>query len=189
MGVPDDDRASIFCDHRRRLRHEALRPKGAAAGLSEPWYRWNFLDFRLTQETASAARNARAVCAFVNDELNRPFLEWMRRSRRRSPWKRCVSKRLSPIWRSAARFIRTRSTRRRSSCRSTRRGLRGGSTIRALALDQPGDCRSARSPRLWPFTLELDAKRRLPMADLERADLSEMFLRRETRFEPISSPE
>jgi D-lactate dehydrogenase len=36
---------------------------------------WRFLDFRLTQETASAARNARAVCAFVNDELNRPCLE------------------------------------------------------------------------------------------------------------------
>src|SRR5690348_830662 len=36
---------------------------------------WHFLDFRLTQDSASAAKNARAVCVFVNDELNRPCLE------------------------------------------------------------------------------------------------------------------
>jgi len=38
---------------------------------------WHFLEFRLTQDTASSARNARAVCAFVNDQLNRPCLEML----------------------------------------------------------------------------------------------------------------
>jgi D-lactate dehydrogenase len=37
--------------------------------------RWHFLDFRLTEDTASAAKNARAVCVFVNDRLNRSCLE------------------------------------------------------------------------------------------------------------------
>src|SRR5262249_52355894 len=36
---------------------------------------WRFLEFGLTQATATAAKNARAVCVFVNDELNRPCLE------------------------------------------------------------------------------------------------------------------
>jgi len=36
---------------------------------------WHFLEFRLTQDTASAAKNARAVCVFVNDQLDRPCLE------------------------------------------------------------------------------------------------------------------
>jgi D-lactate dehydrogenase len=36
---------------------------------------WHFLDFRLTQDTAYAAKNARAVCVFVNDQLDRPCLE------------------------------------------------------------------------------------------------------------------
>jgi D-lactate dehydrogenase len=49
---------------------KALQQASANHGIA-----WHFLDFRLTQETASAARNARAVCAFVNDELNRPCLE------------------------------------------------------------------------------------------------------------------
>ena len=71
---------------------KALQQASANHGIA-----WHFLDFRLTQETASAARNARAVCAFVKDELNRACLEWMRRSRRRSPCRRCVGKRLSPI--------------------------------------------------------------------------------------------
>src|SRR5262245_3805914 len=36
---------------------------------------WRFLEFRLTQDTAPAAKNARAVCVFVNDQVNRPCLE------------------------------------------------------------------------------------------------------------------
>ena len=36
---------------------------------------WHFLEFRLTQDTASAAKHARAVCVFVNDQLDRPCLE------------------------------------------------------------------------------------------------------------------
>src|SRR5215472_14087866 len=36
---------------------------------------WHFLEFRLAQETAAAAKNARAVCVFVNDQLDRPCLE------------------------------------------------------------------------------------------------------------------
>jgi D-lactate dehydrogenase len=40
---------------------------------------WHFLEFRLTEDTASAAKNARAVCAFVNDQLDRPCLEALAR--------------------------------------------------------------------------------------------------------------
>src|SRR5215813_2072109 len=36
---------------------------------------WRFLEFRLTHDTAPAAKNARAVCVFVNDQVNRPCLE------------------------------------------------------------------------------------------------------------------
>jgi D-lactate dehydrogenase len=36
---------------------------------------WRFLEFRLTQDTATAAKNARAVCVFVNDQVNRSCLE------------------------------------------------------------------------------------------------------------------
>lgn len=36
---------------------------------------WRFLDVRLTQDTASGANNARVVCVFVNDKLDRPCLE------------------------------------------------------------------------------------------------------------------
>jgi D-lactate dehydrogenase len=36
---------------------------------------WHFLEFRLTEDTAHAAKNARAVCVFVNDQLDRPCLE------------------------------------------------------------------------------------------------------------------
>jgi len=49
---------------------EALQRASANHGIE-----WHFLDFRLTQDSASAARNARAVCVFVNDELSRPCLE------------------------------------------------------------------------------------------------------------------
>ena len=40
---------------------------------------WHFLEFRLTEETASAAKNARAVCGFVNDQFDRPCLEMLAR--------------------------------------------------------------------------------------------------------------
>jgi D-lactate dehydrogenase len=36
---------------------------------------WRFWEFRLTAETAPSAKGARAVCAFVNDRLDRPCLE------------------------------------------------------------------------------------------------------------------
>jgi D-lactate dehydrogenase len=36
---------------------------------------WRFLEFRLTPETAATAKGAQAVCAFVNDQLDRPCLE------------------------------------------------------------------------------------------------------------------
>jgi D-lactate dehydrogenase len=49
---------------------EALQRASANEGID-----WHFLDFRLTEDTASAAKNARAVCVFVNDQLNRPCLE------------------------------------------------------------------------------------------------------------------
>jgi D-lactate dehydrogenase len=49
---------------------EALQQVSANCGIE-----WHFLEFRLTQDTASAAKNARAVCAFVNDQLDRPCLE------------------------------------------------------------------------------------------------------------------
>ncbi len=35
---------------------------------------WQFLEFRLTPETAALAKGSQAVCAFVNDELTRPTL-------------------------------------------------------------------------------------------------------------------
>jgi len=40
---------------------------------------WRFLEFRLTQDTAAAAKTARAVCVFVNDQVNRPCLELLAR--------------------------------------------------------------------------------------------------------------
>jgi D-lactate dehydrogenase len=36
---------------------------------------WRFLEFRLSRETAALARNAPAVCVFVNDQVDRPCLE------------------------------------------------------------------------------------------------------------------
>jgi D-lactate dehydrogenase len=59
---------------------EALEQASANYGIN-----WHFLEFRLTQDTASSAKNARAVCAFVNDQLNRPCLEVLA-SHRRSNW-------------------------------------------------------------------------------------------------------
>ncbi|MGC3961623.1 MAG: 2-hydroxyacid dehydrogenase [Verrucomicrobiota bacterium] len=44
--------------------------QAAAAGIE-----WHFLDFRLNTETAPLAKPARAVCVFVNDQLDRPCLE------------------------------------------------------------------------------------------------------------------
>jgi D-lactate dehydrogenase len=48
----------------------ALQQASANHGIE-----WHFLEFRLTEDSASAAKNARAVCVFVNDQLNRPCLE------------------------------------------------------------------------------------------------------------------
>lgn len=36
---------------------------------------WRFLEFRLTKETAATAKGSRAVCVFVNDQLDRECLE------------------------------------------------------------------------------------------------------------------
>src|SRR5262245_42972535 len=49
---------------------QALQQASADHGIA-----WHFLEFRLTDDSASAAKNARAVCVFVNDQLNRPCLE------------------------------------------------------------------------------------------------------------------
>lgn len=49
---------------------EALQRASVNHGIE-----WHFLEFRLTPDSASAATNARAVCAFVNDELTRTCLE------------------------------------------------------------------------------------------------------------------
>lgn len=40
---------------------------------------WHFLEFRLTEESASTAKNVRAVCIFVNDQVNRRCLEVLAR--------------------------------------------------------------------------------------------------------------
>jgi D-lactate dehydrogenase len=53
---------------------QALQQVAANKGIE-----WHFLEFRLSDETASAARNARAVCVFVNDQLDRPCLELLAR--------------------------------------------------------------------------------------------------------------
>lgn len=60
--------AAVF-DTKPYDRH-ALLQVSASHGIE-----WDFLDFRLTEDTASAAKNARAVCVFVNDRLDRPCLE------------------------------------------------------------------------------------------------------------------
>ena len=49
---------------------EALQEASADGAIE-----WRFLEFRLSQDTAFAAKNARAVCVFVNDQLDRPCLE------------------------------------------------------------------------------------------------------------------
>jgi len=49
---------------------EALQQASANHGIE-----WHFLEFRLTEDSASAAKNARAVCVFVNDQLNRSCLK------------------------------------------------------------------------------------------------------------------
>jgi D-lactate dehydrogenase len=53
---------------------DALQQASVKQGID-----WHFHEFRLTQDTASAVKNARAVCVFVNDQLNRPCLEALSR--------------------------------------------------------------------------------------------------------------
>jgi D-lactate dehydrogenase len=48
---------------------QALQQAAADRGID-----WHFLEFRLTEDSASAAKNARAVCVFVNDQLERSCL-------------------------------------------------------------------------------------------------------------------
>ena len=54
----------------KRYDRDALQ-SASNAGLID----WRFLDFRLTRDTAATAAGARAVCVFVNDQLDRPCLE------------------------------------------------------------------------------------------------------------------
>lgn len=54
----------------KRYDRDALQ-SASTAGLID----WRFLDFRLTRDTAATASGARAVCVFVNDQLDRPCLE------------------------------------------------------------------------------------------------------------------
>src|SRR5215467_844114 len=49
---------------------EALQQASTNHGIE-----WHFLEFRLTKDTAQAAKHDRAVCVFVNDQLDRPCLE------------------------------------------------------------------------------------------------------------------
>jgi D-lactate dehydrogenase len=53
---------------------QALQEASAGPGIE-----WHFLEFRLTEDTATAAKNARAVCVFVNDQVNQPCLEVLAR--------------------------------------------------------------------------------------------------------------
>ena len=53
---------------------QALQQASAGSGIE-----WHFHEFRLTEDSASAAKNARAVCVFVNDQLNGPCLEELAR--------------------------------------------------------------------------------------------------------------
>lgn len=53
---------------------EALQQASGKQGIE-----WRFLEFRLTQDTADAAKDARAVCVFVNDQLNSRCLEVLSR--------------------------------------------------------------------------------------------------------------
>src|SRR5262245_30626605 len=53
---------------------QALQQASADNGIE-----WQFLEFRLTEESASASRDVRAVCVFVNDQLNRSCLEQLAR--------------------------------------------------------------------------------------------------------------
>ncbi|MCE5318835.1 MAG: 2-hydroxyacid dehydrogenase [Parachlamydia sp.] len=43
--------------------------------LASPEVRWKYFDFHLTKETAVTAKGTQAVCAFVNDVVDRPCLE------------------------------------------------------------------------------------------------------------------
>lgn len=49
---------------------EQLERSSAHSGIA-----WRFLEFRLTRATAATAQGAKAVCVFVNDQLDRPCLE------------------------------------------------------------------------------------------------------------------
>jgi D-lactate dehydrogenase len=49
---------------------EPLQRAAANSGIE-----WRFLEFRLTKETVTLAKGARAVCVFVNDQVDQPCLE------------------------------------------------------------------------------------------------------------------
>jgi hypothetical protein len=53
---------------------EGLQQVSANHGMD-----WHFLDFRLTRDVASASKDARIACVFVNDQLNWPCLEILAR--------------------------------------------------------------------------------------------------------------
>ena len=53
---------------------QALQQASAQHGI-----KWHFLEFRLMQDTADAANGARAVCVFVNDQLDGPCLKVLAR--------------------------------------------------------------------------------------------------------------
>lgn len=65
-----------------RLFLEAATPAGRLA--------WRFHDFRLDTETAATARESVAVCAFVNDRLDRPCLAALREAHVRLVALRCA---------------------------------------------------------------------------------------------------
>ena len=53
---------------------EALEQASSGHGID-----WHFLDFRLTVDTAHGAKNARAICPFVNDLMDKPCLQELAR--------------------------------------------------------------------------------------------------------------
>lgn len=61
---------AVSCYDTKPYDREAMLAAGGAAGLE-----WRFHEFRLTPETAATAAGSAAVCAFVNDQLDRACLE------------------------------------------------------------------------------------------------------------------
>ena len=69
--------AAVF--NKKPYDRQALQQVSADGGID-----WHSLESRLTDDSASAAKNARAVCAFANDQLDRSYLKVL--ARQGSSW-------------------------------------------------------------------------------------------------------